>query len=158
MGQSEWELESARIRQRMGRLRRKIDGDVEEIVTQAQSLLDWRNQVRQHPWAAAGAAAALGFFLMPGRRVTPQIKLHENTIAELARQSQPPPPVQPAKPVKQPFLQGALVALAGMAMRQAVSAASLRIEQYIHEIAKGRREQIEPRRPSSAGRPLHGAN
>lgn len=59
------------IQRRMAQVRHELHEDVREAVKGAQSLTDWRSQVRNHPWLALGAAAALGYLLVPKRRVEP---------------------------------------------------------------------------------------
>ncbi len=59
------------IQRRMAQVRHELHEDVREAVKGAQSLTDWRSQVRNHPWLALGAAAALGYLLVPKRRIEP---------------------------------------------------------------------------------------
>ena len=59
------------IQRRMAQIRRDLHEDVREVVKGAQSLTDWRSQVRSHPWLALGAAAALGYFVVPKRNPAP---------------------------------------------------------------------------------------
>ena len=41
------------IQRRMAQIRRELHEEVREAVKGAQSLTDWRSQVRHHPWAGA---------------------------------------------------------------------------------------------------------
>jgi hypothetical protein len=59
------------IQQRMAQIRREMHEDVREAVKGAQSLTDWRSQVRNHPWVALGTAAALGYLIVPKRYPAP---------------------------------------------------------------------------------------
>ncbi len=59
------------IQRRMAQVRHELHEEVREAVKGAQSLTDWRSQVRNHPWLALGAAAALGYLLVPRRRHEP---------------------------------------------------------------------------------------
>lgn len=162
MTQLEWESQSVQIRNRMNRLRHKLDHEVEHIVSQAQSLFDWREHLRRNPLAIAGVAAAAGFLLMPGRKVTPAVKLDSKSLDALSEQTKrmlQPPPEQ----TKQPFLKGAAVALSGLILRQVVAAASARAEQYLREMAKNSRAAMaqnaeEVRGPAAVKRPMPGAN
>lgn len=61
------------IQRRMARIRHELHEDVREAVKGAQSLTDWRSQVRSHPWLALGAAAAVGYLLVPRRHAAPAI-------------------------------------------------------------------------------------
>jgi ElaB/YqjD/DUF883 family membrane-anchored ribosome-binding protein len=51
------------LRRQMRTIRREMGEDLEEIVGQAERLLDWRYYVRQHPWKLVGVAACLGCFV-----------------------------------------------------------------------------------------------
>lgn len=59
------------IQRRMAQVRHELHEEVREAVKGAQSLTDWRSQVRNHPWLALGAAVALGYLLVPKRRHEP---------------------------------------------------------------------------------------
>jgi hypothetical protein len=56
------------IQRRMAQVRHELHEEVREAVKGAQSLTDWRSQVRNHPWLALGAAAAVGYLNVPRRR------------------------------------------------------------------------------------------
>jgi hypothetical protein len=56
------------IQRRMAQIRHELHQEVQEAVKGAQSLTDWRSQVRNHPWLALGAAAAVGYLVVPKRR------------------------------------------------------------------------------------------
>jgi hypothetical protein len=55
------------IRERMAMIRQRIDEQSDEVVAQVNELSDWRSYVRRHPWVSVGAAAALGYVLVPSR-------------------------------------------------------------------------------------------
>jgi len=57
----------------------KVDG----LRLDAESLTDWRYYVCQFPLSSVLSAAALGFWLTPGHRVTPTVKLDDRTIDNL---------------------------------------------------------------------------
>ncbi len=56
------------IRKRMDEVRLEVGDDVAGIVRSAKALADWRGHVRKHPLLCLGAAAALGFLLVPKRK------------------------------------------------------------------------------------------
>ncbi|HTI52037.1 MAG TPA: hypothetical protein VL475_13830 [Planctomycetaceae bacterium] len=60
--------EIADIKQQMRQVRMSMRVDVHELVKNARSLTDWRHHWRLHPWASCGAAAVLGFLVVPRRR------------------------------------------------------------------------------------------
>jgi hypothetical protein len=59
------------ICRRMEAVRRTAGEEVETIVQSAKTLSDWRYYVKNHPFLLAGAAAGLGFLLIP-RKKSPQ--------------------------------------------------------------------------------------
>jgi hypothetical protein len=62
-------LEAEEIRERMALIRQRIDEQSDEVVSQVSALSDWRSYVRRHPWVSVGAAAALGYVLVPSRKM-----------------------------------------------------------------------------------------
>ena len=55
------------IRERMAMIRQRIDEQSDEVAAQVNALSDWRSYVRRYPWISVGAAAALGYVLVPSR-------------------------------------------------------------------------------------------
>ena len=56
------------ICRRMEAVRRTAGEEVETIVQSAKTLSDWRYYVKNHPYLLAGAAAGLGFLLIPRKK------------------------------------------------------------------------------------------
>ena len=56
------------ICRRMEAVRRTAGEEVETIVRSARTLSDWRYYVKNHPFLLAGAAAGLGFLLIPKKK------------------------------------------------------------------------------------------
>jgi hypothetical protein len=59
------------IQRRMAQIRRELHENVRDAVEGAQSLTDWRSHVRHHPWLTLGAAAVVGYLIVPKRREQP---------------------------------------------------------------------------------------
>jgi hypothetical protein len=55
------------IQRQMRRVRAELGDDVQDLVASAQIVTDWHSYVRAYPWLAVGAAAALGFLIIPSR-------------------------------------------------------------------------------------------
>lgn len=55
------------IRQEMSNVRRDLSLNYGEVVDNARDMADWRYYVRNYPWASLGAAAALGYLVVPNR-------------------------------------------------------------------------------------------
>jgi hypothetical protein len=67
----------------MKQIRREIDQDLEEMVSSARSMVDWKHYVKTYPWVCLGTAAAVGFLVVPKRSTA----IHPDVAAltELAR-------------------------------------------------------------------------
>ncbi len=55
------------IQQEMRQVRRELTEDMQEIVDNARVMTDWRHYVKAYPWACVGAAAAVGFWVVPSK-------------------------------------------------------------------------------------------
>ncbi|QDT35308.1 hypothetical protein Mal48_45840 [Thalassoglobus polymorphus] len=75
--------DACRIRDRMGRIRNQMDREVQGIKKGAGNLLSIHHQVRSHPWMGIGAAALIGFFIVPARKKRQEIQLDEQTVQKL---------------------------------------------------------------------------
>lgn len=129
-----------RLRQEMRTIRRELGDDVEELVEHAERLMDWKYYVQRYPWACAGGAALLGYFLVPQRIVT--LPTDEHTLSRLADRL--PIHTKPAEPKKQQSMLGWLVSMGtGMALR----AAGAYLTQQLGKIVA---DQPSPTRPSHA--------
>ncbi|RIK88579.1 MAG: hypothetical protein DCC67_00580 [Planctomycetota bacterium] len=56
------------IRRRMQQVRQTAACEVKEIVDSAKTLTDWRYHIKRHPWVCMGAAAALGYLVVPRKK------------------------------------------------------------------------------------------
>jgi len=130
------------IQRRMAQIRHELHADVREAVKGAQELTDWRSQVRSHPWIALGAAAALGYVIVPRRHSAPVPAV----VAVTPAMAVPPTPA-PAPPTKKRWglVGSAIGLLAPIAVRAAQNYAVQYLEQWIAS------------RPPGAGSSLLGA-
>ena len=81
------------LRREMATVRSNLDENVHELTenarqlaADARNLADWRYYVKTAPWGAVGAAAALGYFIVPRRIQIVQPDADE--IAKLAKRHQ----------------------------------------------------------------------
>lgn len=72
------------IQAQMRNMRCEVGDDVQGIVENARTLTDWHYYVRTYPWACLGAAAAVGYLVIPTR--IHYVRPDPATLAELARQ------------------------------------------------------------------------
>jgi hypothetical protein len=71
------------VRARMQQIRCEMDQDLEYMVETARKMVDWKHYVKTYPWVCLGAAAALGFLIVPKRSTATHPDL--GTRTELAR-------------------------------------------------------------------------
>jgi hypothetical protein len=121
------------IQRRMAQIRRDLHEEVKEAVKGAQSLTDWRSQVKSHPWLALGAAAAVGYLIVPRRRrpETPTI-VAVNPVAA-APAAGPSAVATPSSPSRKggSILGSAFGLLAPIAVRAAQNYAIQYMEQWL---------------------------
>jgi hypothetical protein len=60
-------LDAGEIQQRMKMIRGEMGHDMRTLVTNARTLSDWRYYWNKYPWALCGAAAVIGYVLVPPR-------------------------------------------------------------------------------------------
>ena len=123
------------IQRRMAQIRRDLHEDVREAVKGAQSLTDWRSQVRNHPWLALGAAAAIGYLIVPKWRrpeTATFVTVNPGAAAGLgAAPSAPASPSSPPRKVRSGILGSAFSLLAPIAVRAAQNYAIQYMEQWL---------------------------
>lgn len=130
-----FETDSQRIRARMQRLRRRMDGDVQEIVENTQRLLDWKDYVRRFPLTTLATGAAIGFFFAPGRKVVPSVKLAEESVKELVEQSGLAAKKQEESHVS-PLMTGIVSAVSGVALSTLTMVLRQQVERYLSSMGK----------------------
>ncbi|MEQ8849975.1 hypothetical protein [Botrimarina sp.] len=75
--------DAAAIRERMKRVRHKLNVDVESVRKEASDLLDWKSYVQAKPLTCVAAAAVAGYFLAPA--TTRVVRLTDDQVKGLAR-------------------------------------------------------------------------
>jgi hypothetical protein len=134
--------EIAELQQKMALIRRQMHEDVQGAVRGAQLLTDWRSLVGNHPWAALGVAAGLGYLLVPHRKPEQQA-LYSPPIAGLLSAA------PPARTGSSHFPSvGSMVGLfAPILVRAAQNYASHYLEQWLEAHSPPVRISAPPRRP-----------
>jgi hypothetical protein len=56
------------IRRQMALIRHELHVDVQGVVETAEAVADWRHYIRRYPWVALGAAAVVGYLIVPRRQ------------------------------------------------------------------------------------------
>jgi hypothetical protein len=105
------------VQARMQGIRREIDQDLEDVSASARSMVDWKHYVKAYPWACLGAAAALGFLIVPKRSAA--ISANSATPAELAKTGHPV--VNSARSAARGLVDALVATVVGIAVREATA-------------------------------------
>ena len=105
------------VRARMQGIRCEIDGDMEDVSASARSMVDWKHYVKTYPWVCLGAAAALGFLIVPKRSAA--------TRADVATPTEPAKTghlvVKPAPTAAHGLVDALVAAVVSIAVREAIA-------------------------------------
>jgi hypothetical protein len=117
----------ATVQARMKGIRCDIDQDMEDVSASARSMVDWRHYVRTYPWVCLGAAAALGFLIVPKRSTA--------NSASVAVPTEPAKTGQPVANSAMPAVRGVVEtlvgAVVGIAFREAIGWLGQRTAQFL---------------------------
>lgn len=107
------------IQKRMEELRGHLAEDVEDVIRSTKQMADWQEYVTRYPWLCMGAAAAIGYLVVPKRVeiVSPDTE----TLLELAKRNKLVVKADPA-PQKRGSLAGMLFTFAANAAIRAAMA------------------------------------
>jgi len=122
------------LRREMRSIRRELGENVEELVVQAERLMDWRYYIERYPWVSVGAAAFLGYFLVPGRTVV--LPADKQTIAKLVEQI--PAMVKQPEPKKSSLFGSLLTMGMGLVGRAAMGYATQQFQKMMAQQAPSR--------------------
>jgi hypothetical protein len=121
------------IQRQMRDVRSELRDDVQEIVENARVMTDWQFYVRQYPWICLGAAAALGYFVVPQRVLV--VKPDAQMLSDLVRQHQLAVKTE-VRPQPSGGVLGRLVNVAASALLHGVVAiASQQMNQFLRGLA-----------------------
>lgn len=151
--------EVEQLRRRMAGIRRDMDIELEGVVENAKTLTNWKYYLSRYPWLSIGAAAVVGYLIVPKKVAVTQPDAH--TLAKLAkRRKLVVEPKHRAQP-KQGLVAGAFNFMFGLAAKSALAwlghqAAEMmrpaEVSQQAEPQSQPRRLE-HPRRPQPAGPP-----
>jgi hypothetical protein len=117
------------IQKEMRQIRVELKENVQEIVSGAREIVDWQSYVKAYPWLTVGAAAFVGYLLVPNR--TTVIRPDPEALRELTKSREMLE--QQVKPKKS--LMGMVVGMvAASAAQAAMSVASHQVQQLLHSL------------------------
>ena len=123
------------IRQKMLQTRGALDNDMEEIVESTREMTDWRVYVKRYPWVSVGAAAAVGFALVPKR--TEIVSPNADALIELAKRDKLVVKPEPEVQAKSGLWGSAITFVTNAALRGAVAYAGQRFSKLAAVAAAG---------------------
>jgi hypothetical protein len=124
----------------MQHIRCEIDSDLEEMGATARSMVDWKHYVKTYPWVCLGAAAALGFLLVPKRSTA----IHPDLAALTELLATGHPAAEPAPAATRGWFDLLLAEACGMAVRKAMEFLGQSVAEFMGTAA------AEPSRPPPA--------
>lgn len=131
------------IQREMRQVRAELRGDMQQIVEQANGLSDWQAYVRAYPWAAMGAAAVVGYLLVPARPVI--IRPDAKEMMELAKANRLEfEPIAKSKNSR-PGIMGSILNYAGSTLLQlGIAAVTQQLSQFQNSL-------LNPSAPGNRG-------
>lgn len=104
------------IRKEMQHVRREIADDMHDVVESTRQMTNWRSYVNRYPLVCLGAAAAVGFMIVPKRVeiVSPDV----DALLRLAKKNKLVVNNEPTAQAKSGFA-GAMLGLVGNAVLRA---------------------------------------
>jgi hypothetical protein len=120
------------IQRQMQQVRAEMREDVREMVASARELTDWTWYVRSYPWVCIGAAAAVGYLVVPAR-ARPAIAPDAKDLLELAKHQKIFVKVEEPKP--KPTLVASLMRMAAGALLQGgLAIVKHQVEQHLRPV------------------------
>jgi hypothetical protein len=125
---SERKNEADEIELRMRQVRAELREDMTSLVAGARDLTDWTTYVRRYPWLCLGAAAAVGYLVVPSR--TKVVQPDAATFQDLVEREKLV--VQMAPPTQRPKLASMVIGMATTALiNGGLALLSKHVEQFV---------------------------
>jgi len=125
---SDTAFQAEQIQQEMHHVRAELRDDVQDMVASARVLREWRAYVRSYPWACLGAAAAVGYLIVPSRMMV--IRPDAASLLELAKQKKLT--VKMDQFAQKPSLVSSLLGMAaGTLMQAGVALVTKQVNEYL---------------------------
>jgi hypothetical protein len=124
------------IRRQMAQIRRELHEDVREVVATAEAVTDWRRFIRMYPWPALGAAAAVGYLIVPKRRRSVPRDVARQTDIERVREAveESRAAERGREKTRKGLLAGALALIGPVVVRAAQGYAVRHLEHWISQM------------------------
>ena len=114
------ELDRAtQIRRSMAYVRHELDEEASDIRESAQTLSDWHYYIKNYPWACVGAAAVIGYLVVPRKLVIE--RPDPETLEKLARKNHLVVDRKPEKQAKSGLIGTAFSFVGGLVLKTAMT-------------------------------------
>jgi hypothetical protein len=141
-------MDISEIQRQMAQIRNEMHQEVQGAVRSAQSLTDWQNLVKGHPWLSLSLAAVVGYALVPKR--------HPQVVPSIVTMSAANPMLTPITTARAPervkgrwrILGSALGLVAPVAVRVAQNYVLGHVEEWLSQ----QRLPADPARSRDGGR------
>jgi hypothetical protein len=119
--------ETDEILRRMEEVRCDLDEGAHEIAESAREMGEWRHYVKNYPWISAGVACAVGYLIVPRRRLG--VRKVDRTLDEIADHSRS---LTQSQTASTRGIRTAVLMFAGnLLLRSALSYATQQANQYL---------------------------
>jgi len=137
---TETTLEAEHIQQEMRQVRAELRDAVQDVVDSTEVLRQWQAYVRSYPWVCLGAAAAVGYFVVPTRMTV--IRPDTASLLDLAKKQKLV--VKMDSLAQRPSLVKSLLGMAaGTLMQAGVALATKQVNEYLSRSAGAAMPQRE---------------
>ncbi|WP_166819711.1 hypothetical protein [Thalassoroseus pseudoceratinae] len=110
---------ASQIRQSMAYVRHELDDEVDDIRESAHTLADWHYYIKNYPWASLGAAAVIGYLVVPRKLVIE--RPDPETLEKLARKNHLVVDRKPEKQARTGLLGTAFSFVGGLVLKTAMA-------------------------------------
>jgi hypothetical protein len=145
------DVAATQIQQQMHAIRKGLRPEVKEIVDSAKTLMSWQHYVASYPWASLGAAAAVGYMVVPRRlEVT---RPDAEALKRIARNSKLVLETESEVPAKPTMIASAFALAGTLLLRAGLTYAGRQAGRFFESSAASRRqmERFDDRLPTSDG-------
>ncbi len=138
---------ASQIRRSMAYVRHELDDEVDEIRESAHTLADWHYYIKNYPWACIGAAAAIGYMVVPRKLVIE--RPDPETLEKLARKNHLVVDRKPEKQAKTGLLGTAFSFVGGLVLKTAMTQLGHQLASIVDGAQDNRRTAGQSNREAS---------
>ena len=119
----------------MRQVRAELRDNVQEIVSGAREIADWKYYARTYPWLTVAAAAFVGYLIVPARATV--IRPDADALLELVKRRQRSVQVEQPGPARASVAGRLASMLTATAVQAALAVASKQAHQFFESLRHG---------------------